>query len=96
MRLRTLFGVAVLMLAATSAYAADPSAIDPAPKPADWVAIGKLPDWSGVWNPDITDQNAQIKTNPPPWTTAVASQIDALAAEEKAGHRRGKTDGART
>jgi hypothetical protein len=89
MRLRTLFGVAVLMLAATSAYAADPSAIDPAPKPADWVAIGKLPDWSGVWNPDITDQNAQIKTNPPPWTTAVASQIDALAAEEKAGHPRG-------
>ena len=57
----------------------------PAPTEKDWVALAKLPDWSGVWTPNISDQNAQMKTNPPPWTPAVAEQMAFLDAEEKAG-----------
>ena len=59
--------------------------INPPPTPQDWTDIGRLPDWSGVWNPKITDQDAQIKTNPPPWNEQAAKKIEQMFAEEKAG-----------
>src|SRR5579871_2373242 len=62
-----------------------PTIINPAPTAQDWADIAKLPDWSGVWNPKITDQDAQIKTNPPPWNEAAAKKIQKMFAEEKAG-----------
>jgi hypothetical protein len=62
-----------------------PSVINPPPTAQDWADLGKLPDWSGVWNPKITDQDAQIKTNPTPWNEAAAKKIEAMFAEEKAG-----------
>jgi hypothetical protein len=91
MRFKNLpIGVAVsLLVIAVTAVAADTDAINPAPTPADWAAIGKLPDWSGVWTPDIGDQNRQIQSNPPPWKPEAAAQIEALTAEEKAGRPRG-------
>ncbi len=72
---------------AWAAPAAD--AINPPPKAQDWADLAKLPDWSGVWTPDVADQNRQIVTNPPPWTPAVAKQIAALDAQEKAGNPKG-------
>jgi hypothetical protein len=60
-------------------------AMNPAPTAKDWAAIARLPDWSGVWTPNISDQNAQMTTNPPPWTPGVAKQINFLIAEENAG-----------
>src|SRR6266576_5029661 len=62
--------------------------INPPPTANDWAELAKLPDWSGVWNPKITDQDAQVKTNPPPWTPKAAAQIAEMFAEEKAGHPR--------
>jgi hypothetical protein len=62
-----------------------PAVINPAPTAQDWADIGKLPDWSGVWNPKITDQDAQVKTNPPPWNDDAAKKIAHMFAEEKAG-----------
>ena len=59
--------------------------INPPPTPRDWQAIAKLPDWSGVWTPVISDQVAQEKTNPPPWSPQVAKQMQHMYAEEKAG-----------
>src|SRR5258706_16451005 len=59
--------------------------INPPPTAKDWADIAKLPDWSGVWNPKITDQDAQVKTNPPPWNEKAAKQIEHMFAEEKAG-----------
>jgi len=44
-----------------------PTVINPPPTAKDWADIAKLPDWTGVWNPKVTDQDAQVKTNPPPW-----------------------------
>jgi hypothetical protein len=61
------------------------SANRPPPTAREWADLAKLPDWSGVWNPKITDQFAQIKTNPPPWTPKAAAQIARMEAEERAG-----------
>jgi hypothetical protein len=85
--------IAVLTIAAASSASAQapkktPSVINPPPTAQDWADIGKLPDWSGVWNPKITDQDAQIKTNPAPWNEAAAKKIQDMFAEEKAGRPR--------
>jgi hypothetical protein len=58
------------------------------PTAAQWADLGKLPDWSGVWTPLVRDQEAQVRTNPPPWTPKVSAQIIQMFAEEKAGHPR--------
>jgi hypothetical protein len=65
-----------------------PTIINPAPTAQDWADLGKLPDWSGVWNPKISDQDAQVKTNPPPWNETAAKKIEFMFAEEKAGRPR--------
>jgi hypothetical protein len=58
------------------------------PTAPQWADLGKLPDWSGVWTPLVRDQEAQVRTNPPPWTPKVSAQIIQMFAEEKAGHPR--------
>ena len=72
-------------LAPLPAHAADQDAINPPPSTQDWQALAKLPDWSGVWTPVISDQVAQERTNPPPWNANTAKQIEHMYAEEKAG-----------
>lgn len=44
-----------------------------------------LPDWSGVWLPEIADQNKQATTNPPPWNASAKARADELAADDKQG-----------
>ena len=75
-------GMAIIVGAAAPA---PQEAISPPPTEKDWLAISKLPDWSGVWTPNVSDQFRQMGTNPVPWTPAVAKQMEFLAAEEKAG-----------
>jgi len=65
--------------------AAEKPLIDPPPTAEDYRALAKLPDWSGVWTPDVTDQVAQERTNPPPWKPNIARQVDKMYADEKAG-----------
>jgi hypothetical protein len=84
------FSLAFLAISAFTANAAEapkkaPTVINPPPTAQDWANIGKLPDWSGVWNPKVTDQDAQVKTNPTPWNEVAAKKIAAMFAEEKAG-----------
>jgi hypothetical protein len=71
----------VLALAPVAAQAAAPA--------RDWAAVAHLPDWSGVWTPDVIDQNRQVATNPPPWTAAVGQQVKALETREQAGRPKG-------
>ena len=59
--------------------------INPPPTAKDWANLAKLPDWSGVWNPKITDQDMQAKTNMPPWKPEAGDLIKFQLAEEKAG-----------
>ncbi len=71
-----------------SAQAAAPADKDPINAPATpqvWQALSKLPDWSGVWTPVMSDQVAQERSNPPPWKPEIAKQIADMYAEEKAG-----------
>ena len=88
----TTFAAASLACAALlggPARAADAPVINPPPTATDWVDMAKLPDWSGVWTPDIDDQAGQEDSNPPPWTPQAAKQIAAMVAEERAGNPRG-------
>jgi hypothetical protein len=80
--------LAVLPFSASFGEGAKKTIINPPPTAQDWADLAKLPDWSGVWNPKITDQDAQIKTNPPPWNAKAAAEIVKMFAEEKAGEPR--------
>lgn len=81
------WGLALWLVACLSPVAAQ--GINPPPTPADWSQLARLPDWSGVWTPNISDQNAQIKSNPVPWTPEARRVAERLAAEEKAGRPKG-------
>lgn len=76
---------ALARLAVLPACAADKDIVNAAPAAQDWQALAKLPDWSGVWTPVISDQVAQEKSNRPPWKPQIAKQIDHMYAEEQAG-----------
>jgi len=82
-------GFAVAVGMAATASGAEPAVINPPPQPAEWAALAKLPDWSGVWTPNISDQMGRMKTDPIPWTPAAAAQIEKLVAAEKAGDPKG-------
>lgn len=66
-----------------------PTEMNPAPTAADWMALSKLPDWSGYWVPNIRDQTVQETSNTPPWNEKVAKEMAQARAEEKAGKPRG-------
>jgi hypothetical protein len=70
-------------------HAAKDPAVNLPPLAGDWTDLAQLPDWSGVWNPNITDQNARIKTDPVPWTPEAAADVAKLVAEEHAGRPKG-------
>ena len=48
-------------------------------------ALAELPDFSGVWIPDVKDQKRQETANAPPWRPEILPQIQHMIAEEKAG-----------
>ena len=70
-----------------AAFAADePSAvINPPPTAKDWADMVKLPDWSGMWLPDVGDQIKQMTGNPTPWTPKAAGYIQHQMDDMKAG-----------
>ncbi len=72
-------------LVLSSADGAQTAGINGAPTAGDWQALEKLPDWSGVWTPVISEQFAQEKSNPPPWLPKAAKRIAHMYAEEDAG-----------
>ena len=77
---------AALAVAAPFAHAQTKPAAAPLAAPKiDWAFMAKLPDWSGVWIPDRTDQDKQLTGNVPPWTAEVAKQVDQDLADERAG-----------
>ena len=59
------------------------------PSTKDWADLGKLPDWSGTWVPNLRLQTEEITKNPTPWTPKAAAQIATMQAEEKAGKSKG-------
>jgi hypothetical protein len=55
------------------------------PAAKDWADLGRLPDWTGIWTPDIADQNRQRRENRIPWTPDAARRIAEMTAAEAAG-----------
>ena len=81
---------ALLAFAGISVHAQKPAAkekpvINPPPTAKDWADLAKLPDWSGVWNPHISDQDRKHRTEPVPWNAKAAAVIAFQATELKAG-----------
>lgn len=64
---------------------APPAVINPAPTAADWEAIARLPDLSGVWTPGPLDRFEPGSTTAPPWQPAIARQVEALKKLEAEG-----------
>ena len=58
------------------------------PTAKDWADLAKLPDWSGLWFPDVRDQTQRIETDRPPWTPKAAANAAQQTAEEIAGRPR--------
>jgi hypothetical protein len=54
----------------------------------EWSALGRLPDWGGVWVSDRSDKAHPWGIGDPEWTPEAAVQIEALKAAEKAGQPR--------
>ncbi|MEA2907214.1 MAG: hypothetical protein QOI12_4601 [Alphaproteobacteria bacterium] len=79
--------ICVLVLSAMPVHAepAKQTIINPPPTAKDWADIAKLPDWSGVWNPHISDQDAEVRRNPTPWNEKAAKTIARQDADQKAG-----------
>lgn len=91
--IRVLLGLlaAAAFAAASAMTAAQDSrpVINPAPTAKDWAALGKLPDWSGVWVPDQpspAEMARRTKANPAPWSEKAADRITKQEAGRKAGH----------
>jgi hypothetical protein len=88
--MRNCFSVLLLTLLAFAgvpvhAAPAEKPIINPPPTAKDWADLAKLPDWSGVWNPHISDQDRKAKTDMPPYNPKAAAMITFHLAEEKAG-----------
>ncbi len=80
-----LLAAAVVGPAPVSAAQEAPAIINPPPTAQDWAAIGKLPDWSGLWIPDMKDQAAQITTSPTPWNEKAGAVVKRQGDAQKAG-----------
>jgi hypothetical protein len=80
---------AVVALAAQSPASAAGTVQNPPPQAKDWAALASLPDWSGVWTPNMTDQRRRIESDPVPWNKAAAAQIAKLVADEQRGDPKG-------
>ena len=87
MRRRTSRKRLSLAAACLTALISSPASLQAAPaaKPAAYTALNALPDFGGVWVPDVRDQMRQATANRPPWTPKVAAEMAKMEADEAAG-----------
>jgi hypothetical protein len=81
--------VAIATGLAAQIAGAEDTVINPPPQAKDWANLAKLPDWSGVWTPNMSDQDARMKSDPIPWNRRAAAAIAKLQEAENAGDPKG-------
>lgn len=67
----------------------DTPAVAEPPSAQDWADLAKLPDWGGIWLPDIHDQFRKMDAEIPPWTPSAAAQIAEMRRNMEAGKPKG-------
>jgi len=72
--------IAAVWLAGTCAFGAEPQKIRPAPTPADWAALAKLPDFTGVWEVPLGGGTRGGRPSTPSLTPEYAAKAKAMAA----------------
>jgi hypothetical protein len=80
--------LAVVASAPCARAAETKTVINPPPTAQQYADLAKLPDWSGVWNPVISDQDRRIRSDPTPWNEQAAKEVVEMVAEERAGKPR--------
>lgn len=81
--------VLAAMLAIAAVAEAQNQELNPAAAAKDWADLARLPDWSGIWIPDLADQSRQWRENKTPWTPKAAMEIAGMNAAEAAGRPAG-------
>jgi hypothetical protein len=80
--------VASICLVALTAPAIDHDSVatvNAAPRPQDWAALAKLPDWSGTWSPAPDDRAFPLGRKEPKWWPDAERQVQKLKDDEAAG-----------
>jgi hypothetical protein len=75
----------LIVLSVPCAALDDLPAVNPAPHFKDWVALAKLPDWSGTWSPAPDDRAFPLGRKEPKWLPEVAKQVQQLKDDETSG-----------
>ncbi len=55
------------------------------PATMNYAELDNLPDWSGIWTPDVADQRAQAAANLTPWTEEAARTIAEMMEADATG-----------
>tara|TARA_R110000772_G_scaffold14958_5_gene42769 strand:+ start:89 stop:877 length:789 start_codon:yes stop_codon:yes gene_type:complete len=55
----------------------------------DYAELADLPDWSGIWTPDVADQRRQATENLTPWTAEAAREISDMLLADVSGNPAG-------
>ena len=50
-----------------------------------YASIAELPDWRGVWVPNVNRQDAEAKANPPSWTPHAAAELARVRVTAEVG-----------
>jgi hypothetical protein len=70
---------------ATSIALDAPPVLNPPPKPKEWAALARLPDWSGTWSPAADDRAFPLGRKEPKWLPDADRQVQQLKQDEAAG-----------
>ena len=84
-----IFGTALSLVVGVAGFATAVAQTDEDPTQLERSALAELPDWSGIWIPDVPDQRLQVLGNPAPWTVEAEENISEMLQSDSAGRPAG-------
>jgi hypothetical protein len=73
-----IFATALSLVVGVAGYGTAVAQTDGNPTQVERGALTQLPDWSGIWIPDVPDQRLQVLGNPAPWTLEAEKNISCI------------------